>query len=101
MEFFGSPSAMRVEQRRQAKGYSKVIHPFSKMNYFMEALFFVAWMIQLVFVPLYLCIFLEAHGVFSSAFYYIVAALQAIPFAAFFYTGTYYYCKNCAALCIA
>ncbi|VEN46049.1 unnamed protein product, partial [Callosobruchus maculatus] len=64
LEFFGSASAMRIEQRRQAKGYDMVIHPFSKMNYFMEGLFFVSWLVQLIALPLNLCVFTNSPDVF-------------------------------------
>ncbi|VEN39045.1 unnamed protein product [Callosobruchus maculatus] len=89
LEFFANASSMRQELYRHAKSrYTYVIHPFSKMSYSMDLLFFSFWGIQLCILPVYFALRLVEEDIPLTPFIaHSMFIAQAIPFISFFFTG--------------
>nr|CAH7756436.1 unnamed protein product [Callosobruchus chinensis] len=88
MEFFAATSAMRHELYRHATSrYTYVIHPFSKLSYSMDLLFFLSWGMQLWILPVYFALTLVQHKTLAPVIVYITLIAQAIPLISFFFTG--------------
>nr|CAH7754442.1 unnamed protein product [Callosobruchus chinensis] len=77
------------KQKNYKKNFSSqyVIHPFSKLSYSMDLLFFLSWGMQLWILPVYFALTLVQHKTLAPVIVYITLIAQAIPLISFFFTG--------------
>ncbi|XP_074028982.1 potassium/sodium hyperpolarization-activated cyclic nucleotide-gated channel 2-like [Leptinotarsa decemlineata] len=86
-EFFRNKSTMLAEQKRHANSPNRfVIHPFSKMNHYLEIIFFVSWLWQYFSIPI-IHGFRHQHSLPIVIIKKLLNLFQLVVFLSFFFLG--------------